>query len=95
MFEFYPVTPLFKVCPSVFVVPPNYHRRGGSRHTPMSNNDEEVLQYAIHQSLLESHRVPGQVRTHLSTFSAVLDFVVDHITEMPLPLCVYLGGKLE
>ncbi|XP_024909046.1 ankyrin repeat domain-containing protein 13A isoform X2 [Cynoglossus semilaevis] len=54
------VTPLFKVCPSVFVVPPNYHRRGGSRHTPMSNNDEEVLQYAIHQSLLESHRVPGQ-----------------------------------
>uniref|UniRef100_A0A3P8VBN6 Ankyrin repeat domain 13A n=1 Tax=Cynoglossus semilaevis TaxID=244447 RepID=A0A3P8VBN6_CYNSE len=85
------ITPLFKVCPSVFVVPPNYHRRGGSRHTPMSNNDEEVLQYAIHQSLLESHRVPGQVRTHLSTFSAVLDFVVDHITEMPLPLYVSSG----
>ncbi|XP_016898235.1 ankyrin repeat domain-containing protein 13A-like isoform X2 [Cynoglossus semilaevis] len=54
------VMPLFKVCPSVFVVPPDYHRRGGSRHTPMSNNDEEVLQYAIHQSLLESSRVPGQ-----------------------------------
>ncbi|XP_040898614.1 ankyrin repeat domain-containing protein 13A [Toxotes jaculatrix] len=52
--------PPFQVCPSVFVVPANYHRRGGSRHTPMSNNDEELLQYAIHQSLLESRRVPGQ-----------------------------------
>ncbi|XP_023269363.1 ankyrin repeat domain-containing protein 13A [Seriola lalandi dorsalis] len=52
--------PPFQVCPSVFVVPGSYHRRGGSRHTPMSNNDEEILQYAIHQSLLESRRVPGQ-----------------------------------
>uniref|UniRef100_A0A8D3CJQ0 Ankyrin repeat domain 13A n=1 Tax=Scophthalmus maximus TaxID=52904 RepID=A0A8D3CJQ0_SCOMX len=56
--------PPFKVCPSVFVVPVSYHRRGGSRHTPISNNDEELLQYAIHQSLLESCRVPGQL--HLS-----------------------------
>uniref|UniRef100_A0A8D3ASQ5 Ankyrin repeat domain 13A n=1 Tax=Scophthalmus maximus TaxID=52904 RepID=A0A8D3ASQ5_SCOMX len=45
------------VCPSVFVVPVSYHRRGGSRHTPISNNDEELLQYAIHQSLLESCRL--------------------------------------
>ncbi|KAM7391907.1 hypothetical protein PAMP_022554 [Pampus punctatissimus] len=52
--------PLFQVCPSVFEVPANYHRRGGSRHMPMSNNDEELLQYAIHQSLLESPRVHGQ-----------------------------------
>ncbi|XP_022613114.1 ankyrin repeat domain-containing protein 13A [Seriola dumerili] len=52
--------PPFQVCPSVFVVPGSYHRRGGSRHTPMSNNDEEILQYVIHQSLLESRRVPGQ-----------------------------------
>ncbi|KAG7244053.1 hypothetical protein INR49_006214 [Caranx melampygus] len=52
--------PPFQVCPSVFVVPGSYHRRGGSRHTPMSNNDEELLQYAIHQSLLESRRAPGQ-----------------------------------
>ncbi|XP_070690023.1 ankyrin repeat domain-containing protein 13A [Pempheris klunzingeri] len=52
--------PPFQVCPSVFEVPVSYHRRGGSRHTHMSNNDEELLQYAIHQSLLESHRVPGQ-----------------------------------
>ncbi|KAM7416634.1 hypothetical protein PAMA_018605 [Pampus argenteus] len=52
--------PLFQVCPTVFEVPANYLRRGGSRHTPMSNNDEELLQYAIHQSLLESPRVHGQ-----------------------------------
>uniref|UniRef100_A0A8C7XBT6 Ankyrin repeat domain 13A n=1 Tax=Oryzias sinensis TaxID=183150 RepID=A0A8C7XBT6_9TELE len=47
--------PLFRVCSSVFEVPANYHRRGVSRHMPVSNNDEELLQYAIHQSLLESH----------------------------------------
>lgn len=52
--------PPFQVSPSVFEVPASYHRRGGSRHTPVSNNDEELLQYAIHQSLLESCRVPGQ-----------------------------------
>ncbi|XP_029916004.1 ankyrin repeat domain-containing protein 13A isoform X1 [Myripristis murdjan] len=52
--------PAFQVCPSVFEVPPHYRHRGGSRHTPMSNHDEELLQYAIHQSLLESSRVPGQ-----------------------------------
>ncbi|XP_008416914.1 ankyrin repeat domain-containing protein 13A [Poecilia reticulata] len=51
----------FQVCPSVFEVPPNYHRRGGSRHTPMSNNDDELLQYAIHQSLLDSQRGSGEV----------------------------------
>ncbi|KAK2837292.1 hypothetical protein Q5P01_014504 [Channa striata] len=50
----------FQVSPLVFQVPVSYHRRGGSRHTPMSNNDEELLQYAIHQSLLESRKVPGQ-----------------------------------
>ncbi|XP_043966847.1 ankyrin repeat domain-containing protein 13A isoform X1 [Gambusia affinis] len=51
----------FQVCPSVFEVPPNYHRRGGSRHTPMSNNDDELLQFAIHQSLLDSQRGSGEV----------------------------------
>ncbi|XP_058493093.1 ankyrin repeat domain-containing protein 13A isoform X1 [Solea solea] len=55
--------PPFKVCPSVFVVPVSYHRRGGSRHTPVTNNDEELLQYAIHQSILESHQVPDQEET--------------------------------
>nr|XP_029493145.1 ankyrin repeat domain-containing protein 13A-like isoform X1 [Oncorhynchus nerka] len=51
------VPPLFQVCPSVFKVPAHYRHRGGgggSRHMPVSNHDEELLQYAIHQSLLES-----------------------------------------
>ncbi|CAL8343469.1 unnamed protein product [Lota lota] len=52
--------PLFQVCPSVFEVPSHYRHRGGSRHTPASNQDEELLQYAIHQSLMESRGVPGQ-----------------------------------
>ncbi|XP_034548881.1 ankyrin repeat domain-containing protein 13A [Notolabrus celidotus] len=56
------VLPLFQVCPSVFEVPANYLRRGGTRHAPVSNNDEELLQYAIHQSLLESHNIPSQER---------------------------------
>ena len=45
-FFFYPrpALPLFKVCPSVFVVPVGYLRRGGTHHTPVSNNDEELLQ---------------------------------------------------
>lgn len=51
----------FQVSPTVFEVPLHYHRRGGgSRHTPMSNNDEELLQYAIHQSLLESQGITDQ-----------------------------------
>uniref|UniRef100_A0A3Q0SAI2 Ankyrin repeat domain 13A n=1 Tax=Amphilophus citrinellus TaxID=61819 RepID=A0A3Q0SAI2_AMPCI len=53
--------PPFQVCPSVFEVPATYHCRGSSRHMPVSNNDEELLQYAIHQSLLESRQSPGQV----------------------------------
>ncbi|XP_067084323.1 ankyrin repeat domain-containing protein 13A isoform X1 [Osmerus mordax] len=52
--------PPFQVCPSVFVVPPNYRLRGGSRHAPVSNNDEELLQYAIHQSLLDTSGSPAQ-----------------------------------
>uniref|UniRef100_A0A7N6ANY7 Ankyrin repeat domain-containing protein n=1 Tax=Anabas testudineus TaxID=64144 RepID=A0A7N6ANY7_ANATE len=72
-----------EVSPEVFEVPVNYHRRGGSRHTPMSNNDEELLQYAIHQSLLESRSATTQViaiitqlavispRTNLLSFSHI------------------------
>nr|XP_046203866.1 ankyrin repeat domain-containing protein 13A-like isoform X2 [Oncorhynchus gorbuscha] len=51
------VPPVFQVCPSVFKVPAHYRHRGdggSSRHMPVSNHDEELLQYAIHQSLLES-----------------------------------------
>ncbi|XP_066545397.1 ankyrin repeat domain-containing protein 13A [Amia ocellicauda] len=44
----------FQVCPSVFEVPPQYHHRGSTRATPVPNHDEDLLQYAIHQSLLES-----------------------------------------
>ncbi|XP_030646882.1 ankyrin repeat domain-containing protein 13A [Chanos chanos] len=50
----------FRVSPSVFTVPAHYHRRGGNRHTPAPSNDEELLQYAIHQSLLESSGFPSQ-----------------------------------
>ncbi|KAI5616848.1 ankyrin repeat domain-containing protein 13A isoform X1 [Silurus asotus] len=56
------VTP-FQVSPSVFTVPAHYHQRGGSRHTHTprpSNHDEELLQYAIHQSLLESSSYSAQ-----------------------------------
>uniref|UniRef100_A0A7N6AJM8 Ankyrin repeat domain-containing protein n=1 Tax=Anabas testudineus TaxID=64144 RepID=A0A7N6AJM8_ANATE len=79
---------LFQVSPEVFEVPVNYHRRGGSRHTPMSNNDEELLQYAIHQSLLESRSATTQViaiitqlavispRTNLLSFSHI--FLILH-----------------
>ncbi|XP_017307079.1 ankyrin repeat domain-containing protein 13A isoform X1 [Ictalurus punctatus] len=48
----------FQVSPSVFMVPAHYHQRGGSRHTHTphpSNHDEELLQYAIHRSLLDSN----------------------------------------
>lgn len=51
----------FQVNPSVFEVPASYHRQGGNRNKPMSNNDEELLQYAIHQSLLDSHRGADQM----------------------------------
>ncbi|XP_037536974.1 ankyrin repeat domain-containing protein 13A [Nematolebias whitei] len=49
--------PPFQVCPSVFEVPASYHHRGGSRHVHTPNNDEELLQYAIHQSLLDQESV--------------------------------------
>uniref|UniRef100_A0A8C5ERJ2 Ankyrin repeat domain-containing protein n=1 Tax=Gouania willdenowi TaxID=441366 RepID=A0A8C5ERJ2_GOUWI len=51
----------FKVSPSVFQVPLSYQRRGGSRHLSSPSNEEDLLQYAIHQSLLESSRGQGQV----------------------------------
>uniref|UniRef100_A0A8C2FN56 Ankyrin repeat domain 13A n=1 Tax=Cyprinus carpio TaxID=7962 RepID=A0A8C2FN56_CYPCA len=56
---------LFKVCPSVFVAPSHYHHRGGyrpsnTRHYTPASHDEELLQYAIHQSLLESSALNSQ-----------------------------------
>ncbi|TNN33076.1 Ankyrin repeat domain-containing protein 13A [Liparis tanakae] len=50
----------FQVCPSVFQVPARYHRRGGGRHAAVTSNDEELLQYAIQQSLLQTPRAQDQ-----------------------------------
>uniref|UniRef100_A0A3Q3AXT9 Ankyrin repeat domain 13A n=1 Tax=Kryptolebias marmoratus TaxID=37003 RepID=A0A3Q3AXT9_KRYMA len=58
-----------EVCPSVFEVPASYHRRGGGRHARTPNNDEELLQFAIHQSLLDSQQGPGQVRANVPSGS--------------------------
>nr|XP_023689172.1 ankyrin repeat domain-containing protein 13A isoform X2 [Paramormyrops kingsleyae] len=46
--------PLFQVCPSVFEVPAHYRQRGGTRAVSYSDHEEELLQFAIHQSLLEA-----------------------------------------
>lgn len=79
------VLPPFQVSPSVFEVPASYHRRGGSRHTPMSNNDEELLQYAIHQSLLESHGVEGQEVTWDDTLEDFTDIVPRSQSDRSIP----------
>ncbi|XP_061762515.1 ankyrin repeat domain-containing protein 13A [Nerophis ophidion] len=75
----------FQVCPSVFVVPDNYQRRGGSRHAPVPNNDEEFLQYAIHQSLLDSHRVPSQEGTWDDTHSELTDVMANSQSDRSIP----------
>nr|XP_057927674.1 ankyrin repeat domain-containing protein 13A [Doryrhamphus excisus] len=79
------VPPTFQVCPSVFVVPDNYHRRGGSRHAPVSNNDEEFLQYAIHQSLLDSHRVPSQEGIWEDAHSELTDVMANSQSDRSIP----------
>uniref|UniRef100_A0A7N8XA77 Ankyrin repeat domain 13A n=1 Tax=Mastacembelus armatus TaxID=205130 RepID=A0A7N8XA77_9TELE len=75
----------FQVCPTVFEVPASYHQRGGSRHIPVSNNDEELLQYAIHQSLLESHRIPGQERTWDDTDGEFTDVIPNSQGDRSVP----------
>ncbi|KAK1156463.1 ankyrin repeat domain-containing protein 13A-like [Acipenser oxyrinchus oxyrinchus] len=56
-----PASTVFQVCPTVFEVPVRYRRRGGSRAAPVPNHDEELLQYAIQQSLLDcSNAAAGQ-----------------------------------
>ncbi|XP_051515244.1 ankyrin repeat domain-containing protein 13A-like isoform X1 [Myxocyprinus asiaticus] len=55
----------FQVCPSVFTTPAHYHHRGGYRHSNTrhhnpTSHDEELLQYAIHQSLLDSSGLNAQ-----------------------------------
>uniref|UniRef100_A0A672T5Y2 Ankyrin repeat domain-containing protein 13A-like n=1 Tax=Sinocyclocheilus grahami TaxID=75366 RepID=A0A672T5Y2_SINGR len=84
----------FKVCPSVFMAPAHYHHRGGYRHSNTRNynpvsHDEELLQYAIHQSLLESSTLNSQVRElPLSVFCAFLD---DVCLKNSLAGCFVLG----
>lgn len=86
----YPAPPPFQVCPSVFEVPASYHRRGGSRHMPVSNNDEELLQYAIHQSLLESRQGTGQVRAIVTdtNFFFMQIFSPPHAEDCNFPWCL-------
>uniref|UniRef100_A0A3B5MNU3 Ankyrin repeat domain 13A n=1 Tax=Xiphophorus couchianus TaxID=32473 RepID=A0A3B5MNU3_9TELE len=80
----------FQVCPSVFEVPLNYHRRGGSRHTPMSNNDDELLQYAIHQSLLDSQRGSGN-----SSGLNLSSFFQSYSRSIPEGLLVEVGNSVS
>ncbi|XP_028314327.1 ankyrin repeat domain-containing protein 13A isoform X2 [Gouania willdenowi] len=83
----------FKVSPSVFQVPLSYQRRGGSRHLSSPSNEEDLLQYAIHQSLLESSRGQGQGITE----DAALDFT-DVTPSSPSDSCgsrSILGGALD
>uniref|UniRef100_A0A3B5R4H3 Ankyrin repeat domain 13A n=1 Tax=Xiphophorus maculatus TaxID=8083 RepID=A0A3B5R4H3_XIPMA len=79
-----------EVCPSVFEVPLNYHRRGGSRHTPMSNNDDELLQYAIHQSLLDSQRGSGN-----SSGLNLSSFFQSYSRSIPEGLLVEVGNSVS
>nr|XP_029533390.1 ankyrin repeat domain-containing protein 13A-like isoform X2 [Oncorhynchus nerka] len=86
------VPPLFQVCPSVFEVPSHYRHRGGggSRHTPVSNHDEELLQYAIHQSLLESGGgAPGQEVTWEDANGDLTDPILSSQSDGSIP-----GGVL-
>ncbi|XP_068422688.1 ankyrin repeat domain-containing protein 13A [Clinocottus analis] len=77
--------PPFQVCPSVFEVPASYSRRGGSRHTPMSNNDEELLQYAIHQSLLDTRTAPGQEGVWDDTDGESTDVIISSQSDRSIP----------
>ncbi|XP_056140233.1 ankyrin repeat domain-containing protein 13A [Lampris incognitus] len=75
----------FQVCPSVFEVPVHYRHRGGNRHTPVSNHEEELLQFAIHQSLLESHQVPGQEVTWDDANGDLTDAVLSSLSDGSIP----------
>ncbi|XP_029961627.1 ankyrin repeat domain-containing protein 13A isoform X1 [Salarias fasciatus] len=77
--------PPFQVCPSVFEVPSSYHRRGGSRHMNVPSNDEELLQYAIHQSLLESRRDPSQDGVWEETDGELTDFMPSSQSDRSIP----------
>ncbi|XP_061624236.1 ankyrin repeat domain-containing protein 13A [Phyllopteryx taeniolatus] len=79
------IPPTFRVCPSVFAIPDNYRRRGGGRHVPASTRDEEFLQYAIHQSLLDSHIVPDQEGIEDDAHSEHTDVTVNSQSDRSIP----------
>ncbi|XP_061134658.1 ankyrin repeat domain-containing protein 13A [Syngnathus typhle] len=79
------VAPTFQVCPSVFAIPNHYHRRGGSRHVTTPANDEEFLQYAIHQSLLDSHTNREQERIGDEPHSQYNDVMVNSQSDRSIP----------
>ncbi|XP_041084202.1 ankyrin repeat domain-containing protein 13A-like [Polyodon spathula] len=91
-----PASSVFQVCPTVFEVPARYRRRGGSRAVPVPNHDEELLQYAIQQSLLDSSNAAagqetswGDTNGTLSqtTFNSQYERTVQEsrLTDLPAP----------
>ncbi|XP_018604569.1 ankyrin repeat domain-containing protein 13A [Scleropages formosus] len=65
--------PPFQVCSSIFEVPPHYRQRGGNRSGPVPNHDEELLQFAIHQSLLDAEGRSTQASTWLDVSEVPAD----------------------
>uniref|UniRef100_A0A667XSU4 Ankyrin repeat domain 13D n=1 Tax=Myripristis murdjan TaxID=586833 RepID=A0A667XSU4_9TELE len=62
------ISALFSVCPcevdpSVFEPPPDYTTLGPGRSEPMRDEDDNLLQFAIQQSLLDAGTESDQVRT--------------------------------
>ncbi|XP_007900047.1 ankyrin repeat domain-containing protein 13A [Callorhinchus milii] len=51
----------FEVDQSVFDIPASYHVRGGSRTSALRDEDDQLVQFAIQQSLLESHQGEGDL----------------------------------
>ncbi|KAI1901011.1 hypothetical protein AGOR_G00055750 [Albula goreensis] len=87
----------FQVCPTVFEVPAHYRHRGGSRTMPMSNHDEELLQYAIHQSLLEANGGPAQEVAWVDNNGMLSESVVNSPGERSAPegVLVDLGDTVS
>ncbi|KAJ8378243.1 hypothetical protein AAFF_G00244470 [Aldrovandia affinis] len=89
--------PPFQVCPTVFDVPPHYRHRGGSRTTPVSNHDEELLQFAIHQSLLESSGGRPQDTTWVGSNGVLTESTINSPGERSVPegVLVDLGDSVS
>uniref|UniRef100_A0A4W5QDD3 Ankyrin repeat domain 13D n=1 Tax=Hucho hucho TaxID=62062 RepID=A0A4W5QDD3_9TELE len=57
-----------EVDPSVFQPPPDYTTLGPGRSEPMRDEDDNLLQFAIQQSLLDAGTESDQVRQEISVF---------------------------